>query len=150
MPKLFVDQTVEIDAPPFKVWEVLTRPDLTSLWAPEFSGGSPLRLESDWRVGSPVLWKDQNGNALVEGNVTALEPERLLRFTVFDTRTPQRPPVGVEDGVTLELSREDAQTILHVRQGDFSPMPDAEKFHRLSAETWDHVLPKIKQLAEQE
>ncbi len=122
---------------------MLTRPDLTSLWAPEFSGGSPLRL------GSPVLWKDQNGNSVVEGNVTALESERLLRFTVFDTRSPQRPPVGVEDGVTLELSREEDQTILHVRQGDFSVMPDAEKFQRLSAETWDRVLPKIKQLAEQ-
>ncbi len=91
MLKLFVDKTIEIDAPAFKVWDVLTRPEYTGQWAPEFSGGAPLRIESEWRVGSPVLWKDQDGKVVVEGNVTALEPEKLLRFTVFDVRSAGRP-----------------------------------------------------------
>ncbi len=53
-----------------------------------------------------------------------------------------------DDGITFELSREQALTILHLRHGDFSAMKDGEKYHRLSAETWDRVLPKIKKLAE--
>ena len=35
-------------------------------------------------------------------------------------------------------------------QGDFSVMTEGEKYHRLSAEVWDRVLPQVKALAEKE
>lgn len=54
MSKLFVDISIEINAPVSKVWDVLTNHEFTSEWASEFSGGSPLRIESDWELGSPV------------------------------------------------------------------------------------------------
>jgi len=147
MSKLFVDKSIEINAPVSKVWEVLTEREFTGKWAPEFSGGSPLHIESDWRAGSPVLWKDSEDKPIVEGNVTALEPERLLRFTVFDTRS-ERPPVTEEDGITYQFSEGNGQTTLHVSQGDFSAMPEGEKYRDMSAEIWDRVLPKVKELAE--
>jgi uncharacterized protein YndB with AHSA1/START domain len=147
MSKLFVDKSIEIDAPVSKVWEVLTARRYTSTWAPEFSGGSPFLIESDWKPGSPVFWKDSEGKTIVEGNVTTLEPEKLLRFTVFDVRS-QRPPVKEEDGITYELSEKDDKTILHVLQGDFSVMPEGEKYRDMSAEVWARVLPKVKELAE--
>lgn len=148
MAKLFVDQTIEIDALPFKVWDVLTKPEYNSQWAPEFDGGAPFRIESDWRIGAPVLWKDEDGETIVEGNVTRFEPEKLLRFTVFDVRSAQRPAVSDEDGITFELIQQDARTLLHLRQGDFSAMPDGEKYRQRSADIWNRVLPRIKMLAE--
>jgi len=147
MSKLFVDKSIEIDAPASKVWEVLTARGDTSNWAPEFSGGSPFLIESDWKPDSPVVWKDADDKTIVEGNVTALDPPKLLRFTVFDVRS-ERPPVKEEDGITYELSEKDGKTSLHVLQGDFSAIPDGEKYRDLSAEIWDRVLLKVKELAE--
>ena len=149
MSKLFVDKSININAPIARVWDVLTRREKTGEWASEFTGGAPFYIESDWKLGSPVLWKDQNGAVIVEGTVTALEPYTLLRFTVFDVRG-EKPPVTEEDGITYRLSEQSGKTTLQVRQGDFSGMADAEKFHRMSEEIWERVLPKVKALAEQE
>src|SRR5215471_16007643 len=147
MSKLFVEKTIEINAPIAKVWDVLTRREQTGKWASEFTGGAPFYIESEWKLGSPVLWKDQNDNVTVEGTVTALEPHTLLRFTVFDVRG-EKPPVTEEDGITYRLSERDGITTLQVRQGDFSGMADAEKFHRMSEDIWERVLPNVKALAE--
>ena len=147
MPKLFVDKSIEINAPASKVWNVLTNTGYTAEWASEFSGGSPFHIESDWKLNSQVSWKGLDGKTIVEGNVTALEPGKLLRFTVFDVRS-KRPPVTEDDGITYQFSEKDGKTILHVLQGDFSAMPEGEKYHDLSAEVWDRVLPKVKKLAE--
>ena len=149
MPKLFVEKTIEINAPASKVWDVLTRREQTSKWAPEFAGGAQFYIESEWTLGSPVLWKDQNGNVIVEGNVTALEPHIFLRFTVFDVRG-EKPLVTEEDGITYKLTEQTGKTTLRLVQGDFSVMAEGEKYHRLSAEVWDRVLPKVKALAEKE
>ena len=149
MPKLFVDKTMEINAPASTVWEVLTSPEQTREWAPEFSGGAEFHIESDWRPGSPVLWKGQDGNVIVEGNVTAVEPKTFLRFTVFDVRG-EKPPVTDEDGITYELTEHAGKTTLRILQGDFSVMPEGEKYQRLSADVWVRVLPKVKALAEKE
>jgi uncharacterized protein YndB with AHSA1/START domain len=147
MSKLFVDKSIEINAPVSKVWEILTEREYTAEWAPEFSGGSPFHIESNWKPGSPVHWKDSEGKTIVEGNVTALVPKRLLRFTVFDVRS-ERPSVTEEDGITYELSEEDGKTTLHVLQGNFSAISEGEKYRDMSAGVWDHVLPKVKKLAE--
>jgi uncharacterized protein YndB with AHSA1/START domain len=148
MSKLFVDKTIVVDAPIVHVWDVLTRRETTGMWASEFTGGAPFYIESEWKMGSPVLWKDQNGAVIVEGTVTALEPYTLLRFTVFDVHS-EKPTVTDEDGITYRLSERDGKTTLQVRQGDFSGMAEGEKFHRMSEEIWERVLPKVKELAEQ-
>ncbi|MDR6125053.1 uncharacterized protein YndB with AHSA1/START domain [Bacillus sp. SLBN-46] len=150
MSKLFVDKTIEITAPAAKVWEVLTIRDKNAEWAKEFSSGGPeFHLESTWELGSPVLWKGQDGTVIVEGNITAVESNKLLRFTVFDVRSPERPAVTEEDGITFRLVEKNGKTTLHILQGDFSVMTDGEKYRDLSADIWDKVLPKVKEMAEQ-
>ncbi len=147
MEKLFVNKTIEIDAPDSKVWNALTRREYTDQWALEFTGGAEFHIESDWNLGSPVLWTGQDGSVIVQGNVTALEPQKFLRFTVFDVRG-EKPPVTDEDGITYELTEQDGKTLLRISQGDFSTMADGEKYRNLSAEIWDRVLLKVKDLAE--
>ena len=148
MAKLFVDKMIDISAVPSKVWEVLTSREHTATWAPEFSGGSPFQIDSDWNLGSPVLWKDQDGKVIVEGTVTAIEQNKLLRFTVFDVRSAERPSTTEESGITYQLSEKNGKTTLHVLQGDFSVMADGEKYRDMSAEVWDRVLSSVKELAE--
>jgi uncharacterized protein YndB with AHSA1/START domain len=147
MSKLFVDKSIEINAPVSKVWDVLTDAGYTAEWASEFSGGSPFQIESDWKLNSPVSWKGLDGKTIVEGNVTALEPEKFLRFTVFDVRS-EKPTVSEEDGITYRLSEKDGKTMLQILQGDFSAMPEGEKYRDMSAKIWDRVLPRVKELAE--
>jgi uncharacterized protein YndB with AHSA1/START domain len=148
MSGLFVDKTIEINAPAAKVWHALTGRKQTSVWAREFSSGGPeFHLESDWNLGSPVLWKSEGDEVVVEGNVMAREPTRLLRFTAFDTRSP-RPPVSLEDGITYELTEEGHKTVLHLRQGDFAAMENGASYRDQSDAIWERVLPKVKELAE--
>jgi uncharacterized protein YndB with AHSA1/START domain len=147
MEKLFVEKTIEINASASKVWNALTRREYTDQWALEFSGGSEFHIVSDWKLGSPVFWTAQDGSVIVQGNVTALEPQKILRFTVFDVRA-EKPPVTDEDGITYELTEQNGKTLLRLSQGDFSAMAEGEKYRNLSAEIWDRVLPKVKELAE--
>jgi uncharacterized protein YndB with AHSA1/START domain len=149
MEKLFVDKTIEINAPASKVWESLTEREYTDQWALEFSSGGPyFHLESTWQLGSPVFWKGQDGTVIVEGDVTAHEQNKLLRFTVFDVRSEERLTVTEEDGITFKLSEENGKTTLRILQGDFSAMTDGEKYRDSSADIWDKVLPKVKELTE--
>ena len=148
MEKLFVNKTIEINAPASKVWDALTRREFTDQWAPQFTGGAEFHIDSDWKLGSPVVWTKQDGNVIVQGNVTALEPEKFLRFTVFDVRG-EKPPVTEEDGITYELTKQDGKTLLKISQGDFSTMAEGEKYRDLSTEIWDRVLLKVKGLAEE-
>ena len=147
MEKLFVHKTIEINAPASKVWDALTRREYTDQWALEFTGGTEFHIQSDWKLGSPVLWKGQDGSVIVQGNVTALEPQKLLRFTVFDVRG-EKPSVTEEDGITYALTEQNGKTLLRISQGDFSTMAEGEKYRNLSAEIWDRVLLKVKELAE--
>ncbi|MBM7650785.1 SRPBCC family protein [Neobacillus cucumis] len=150
MTKLFVDKAIEINAPATIVWDVLTLSEYNGQWAVEFSSGGPqFHLESTWELGSPVYWKGQDGTVIVEGNVTAVERDKLLRFTVFDVRMEERPAVTDEDGITFQLAEEEEQTTLHILQGDFSTMTDGAKYRDASAEIWDKVLPKVKRMAEE-
>jgi len=148
MSKLFVDKSIEISASDEKVWNVLTLPEYTSKWAIEFAGGAEFYIESDWELDSHVLWKDKDGNVIVEGNVTTIRPNEFLRFTVFDT-SGERPPVTEEDGITYTIEQHNGVVTLRVLQGDFSAMPEGEKFYQMTAQVWDLVLPKVKELAEE-
>ena len=147
MEKLFVNKTIEINAQASKVWNALTRREYTDQWALEFTGGAEIHIESDWNLDSPVLWTGQDRSVIVQGNVTALEPQKFLRFTVFDVRG-EKPPVTEEDGITYELTEQNGKTLLRISQGDFSAMAEGEKYRNLSAEIWDRVLLKVKALAE--
>ena len=140
--------SIEVNASAQRVWDVLTLRHYTAEWASEFAPGGPgLNIDSDWALGSPVLWKDPKGHVVVEGIVTAVEPLGLLRFTVVDTSDP-RPAAPVEDGIAYKLTERDGRTRLWVSQGDFSTVADGAKHRDLSATVWDRVLIKIKGLAE--
>jgi uncharacterized protein YndB with AHSA1/START domain len=148
MPSLYVQRSVEIDAPAMTVWDVLTRREFNSQWAPEFTSGSPFYIDSTWETGITVRWKDAEGRVLVEGQVMAREPHKLLRFTVLDVNDSSGYQPREEDGITYRLWEKNGRTTLDIMQGDFSLMPDGAKYHELTAKTWERVLPKIKKLAE--
>ena len=146
MAPLVVDQSIKIKAPTEKVWDVLTNPEFTRQWAKYF-GDFHGKLESDWKLGSPVLWTENDGTVVVEGEVSAVYPGKMLRFTVFDTQMP-RPMTSETDGITYTLVGNNGDTLLSVRQGDFGKMESGKSYYDATVDTWNKVLPKVKELAE--
>ena len=145
MKKLFVDKTIEINASSAKVWDVITKKEFTDQWTNEFM--ADMTVESDWKIGSAVVWKDISGKVVVEGNVTRIKPAKFLRFTTFDVETG-RIPAGEEDGITFELAGHEGKTKLHVSHGDFAVMKEGQKYYDMTMDAWNKIVPKIKKLAE--
>lgn len=144
--KLFVDKSIEIKAPAYRVWQVLTVRENMDKIAAEFS--PDIFLEADWRLGGDVLWKDKKGRLMVEGKVVTIEPGKMLRFTVNDVMTKEKMDANEDDGITYKLTENDGITTLKVTHGDFSTITDGEKYYQMSLETWIKLLPKIRKWAE--
>jgi uncharacterized protein YndB with AHSA1/START domain len=151
MKRLFVEKSISIAAPVEKVWKILTDGRFAGQWIEEGwekIGGESMNIYSDWKPGSEVLWKNEQGKLMVKGNVTKVNPYKLLRFTVFDVNSTEKISAGEEDGITYSFTEQNGSTILSLRHGDFLIMKDGEKYYGQTNKVWDGALPKIKELAE--
>ena len=148
MPRLFVDDSIDIDAPASAVWSAITDPVLSKQWVKEFSP-EIMSLSSDWKVGSSVLWNDIVNTPIVEGKVTAAQENELLRFTVMPVGQKPEGDVKEEDGITFKLHETEGQTYLSILHGDFGLTPEHKLFYDISEQTWKRVLPIIKRLSKQ-
>ena len=86
------NKSVNIDAPPSKVWHMLTNPELMKKWMmPDIE----LHIITDWKVGSPVTIRgNMNGKDFENrGTVLQFEPEKSLRYSHLSSisRLPERP-----------------------------------------------------------
>jgi uncharacterized protein YndB with AHSA1/START domain len=143
---LFVEKTMEIHASAAAVWDAFL--NHTDQWASEFTQGNPeLHIESDWNMGSPVLWKTKEGKIIVEGTVTGLVPGEMIRFTAFDASV-ERPVITEEDGIMIVVAEGDCHTVFGVRHGDFSCLKDGEQHRDASEKIWDRVLDTVSFLAQ--
>ena len=144
---LIVRNTITIQAPASRVWNALTNPAETKKY---MFGCEAL---SDWKTGSPLIWKGNfNGVEVVavKGIIEEIDPGRFLAYTVID------PNSGIEDipenylHVTVELTEENGQTRLDVSQGDYNTVGQGrERYeHTVAGGGWDPILVKIKELVE--
>lgn len=140
---LYVEQSIVIDAPAWRVWEVLTDSALTRQWIGEWRPDLGT-MESDWKLDSAVLWRAADGTVAARGEVSTVEPHALLRigFVENHRETPTR------EDLTYRLVERDGRTTLTVTEGDFSDTPEHRKDYSRAEENWSRSLPKIKALAE--
>ena len=141
MVRRLVEKSIHIDAPAAKVWKVLTEPGLTRQWARQCWPGVE-RIESDWRLGDPVVWRAPGGAVGALGRISAIQ--RPVRLTV-EVRDPAVPEG--EQQVTYRLNERLGHTQLSVTVGDFADEPAATQ-PAGAGERWDRSLPKIKELSE--
>jgi uncharacterized protein YndB with AHSA1/START domain len=129
-----VDQRVFIDAPPGRVYELLTQSDLLAEWIAPF-------VDADPRVGGALTWTHANGDSVI-GEYLELVPARRVVFTYgWD-----RPDVNIAPGSTiveidLRPSRGGTQLRL-VHRGLPGPMNDAH------AGGWTNYLARLAACAE--
>jgi uncharacterized protein YndB with AHSA1/START domain len=109
---------------------------------------------SDWKPGSPLLWKGTFNNVemvAVKGHIVRIEPGRLLIYTVIDPNNPEIPDLPENYlTVTCELAKEGDGTRLTVSQGDYTTVAQgAIRYeHSVKGGGWDPILTQIKALVE--
>jgi uncharacterized protein YndB with AHSA1/START domain len=145
---LIVKSVITIQAPAGKVWDALTNPVQTKKY---MFGCEAL---SDWKVGSPLLWKGNfNGVEVVavKGNVLEIQPGKYLAYTTIDPNNPSMPDLPENYlTVTYDLSEEGGQTLLTATQGDYSRVADGDSRykHTVDGGGWDPILVEIKKIVE--
>ena len=129
---------IYIRTTPEKLWEAITRPEMTR----QFFYGND--VESDWRVGSPVRHKGADGKVNLDGRVLEVAPPRRL-VTTFSA---VHGPTTVNDRpsrVTWEIEPRGEVCKLTLTHDDFDGI--TETFKQVGA-GWNPVLSGLKTLLE--
>ena len=138
--KLIAKATVTIAMPTKKVWDALVNPAAIKQY---FFGTT---VVSDWRVGSPIVWKGEwQGKSYEDkGSILQYEPGRTLQYSHFS------PLSGLPDKpenyhtVTIELSAGKDQTKVILSQDNNAT--EEERAH--SEQNWGMMLAALKKYLE--
>jgi len=146
MKEEIIKKSIEINAPKEKVWEVLLRDEYTRIWYAEFSEGT--HAETDWKVGSKILFTDNSGSGLVS-KVMVNKPFEAITIEHQAAIIQGKEDVDSADAKnwkgcveTYLLSEKDGVTTLSI----YNEMP--EEYLEPFLLAWDKALPKIKELSE--
>ena len=139
---LVAEAKVSVEAAPKLVWQALTTPSMIKKY---FFGSD---IVTDWKVGSPMLYRGESqGNTFEDkGTVLEVELERSLVVTHWS------PLSGTEDSpenyhtVRYELRRDGSTTSVTIRQDNNA----SEEEVRDSEKNWAAVLEGLKNLLEGE
>ena len=134
--------SLTISAQRAKVWDALIDPEKIKQYILASD------VVSEWREGSPIVWKSefQGKPYEIRGTILRLEPERLLEFDqsrpIFRASQVVRP--ADYHRVTIELSEEGAQT--HLSLIEHGNATERELAH--SQGGWQLALGNMKALLE--
>jgi uncharacterized protein YndB with AHSA1/START domain len=122
------------------VWDALVNPKKIK----EYMFGT--NVASDWKKGSPIVWKGEWKGKKFEdkGVILQLERERLLQYSHFSPLSglPEKPENY--HTVTIELSKKGTQTLVSLSQDN--NLTDEEREH--SEKNWKMMLEGLKKLLE--
>lgn len=138
---LIAKASTTLDAPIERVWEALTNPKLIR----QFMFGT--EAVSDWKAGSPIVWKGiwQGKSYEDKGTILKIEPPHLLQYSHFS------PLSGVPDlpenyhTLTYVLTTRGAKTLVELSQDNNAS--DEEVQH--STGMWEQLLVSLKKVVEE-
>jgi len=145
MKELKVKKTVTINAEVTKVWEALTKPEMTKKYM------SGTEVISDWKVGSSIVWvgtSQGEEKIVVKGSIERIEAGKLLQFTSFDLNAKYSDVPSNYVQATFELTPKLGKTVLSITQGDFSRVEDGIKRFTDADGGWNQTLNALKELVE--
>jgi uncharacterized protein YndB with AHSA1/START domain len=145
-----IENSIQIYSTSAKIWDALVNPEQTK----KYMFGC--ETVSDWKVGSPLLWKgsyEGKDVIFVKGNIVGLNPEKSLSYTVIDPNSTIKDIPENYLTVTYVLKEENGHVTLTVTQGDYATVADGDKRYQDSyngGEGWNPILVAIKELVEKE
>jgi uncharacterized protein YndB with AHSA1/START domain len=132
--------TVIIDAPPERVWDALTRPEIIKKY---FFGTD---THTEWKVGGPIQFSGEyNGkNYADKGTVTAFEPYSLIQYKYWSSLSGQPDLPENYLSISYFLTQVDSKTRLDISQENIRDKVTCEH----SEENWRKVLANLKKVVE--
>jgi uncharacterized protein YndB with AHSA1/START domain len=109
---LVAKASISIDAPIDKVWNALTNPEVIK----QYMFGT--NVVSDWREGSPIVWKGKWQGTTYEdkGVILKLKPERLIQYSHFSPLSGKLDLPENYHTVTIALTIDEAETTVRSRK----------------------------------
>ena len=141
--KIF-NKAVNINAPTSQVWHILTTPELMKKWM--ISDDIEININTDWKVGSPMVIRGNMNGKNFENNGTVLqfETEKTLRYSHLSSisRLPDQPESY--SIVEFRLQPIENQTILTLTLSNFP----TESIYKHLAFYWNVTLEVLKRMIE--
>lgn len=145
---MLIKEVVVFKSSPEKVWDMLINPNMTQ----QYMFGC--EVLSDWKIGSPVIWKGKTENGeevvYVTGTVLEYEEGKRVSSTTFD---PHSGMADIPDNyvkLTYELNEVENGTSLSIIQGDFSKAEEGQKRYEESKSGWvEIVIPAMRKLLDE-
>jgi uncharacterized protein YndB with AHSA1/START domain len=135
---------VTIHAPIARVWDALVNPQVIKRY---MFGATAV---SDWKEGSPIVWKGEwKGKPFEDkGRILELRPEARLRYSHFSplSGAPDKPENYHQ--VTIDLSRQEDQDG-HVRLDLSQDNNKTKEARDESQRNWAMMLEGVKKAVEQ-
>jgi uncharacterized protein YndB with AHSA1/START domain len=131
---------ISINAPVGRVWDALINPELIR----QYMFGT--NVISDWKEGSPIVWKGEWQGKKYEdkGVILKLEPERLIQYSHFSPLSGKPDLPENYHTVTIELVSDEVETTVSLSQDN----NETEKAREHSEKNWKMMLDGLKKLLE--
>src|SRR5689334_4809451 len=138
--KFTVEAKTAIHAPASKVWDAITKPELIK----QYLFGTD--VISDWKVGSPIIYKGEWQGKTFEdkGKILQLEPEKLLVSTHWSPLSGVPDTPENQHTVTYALNGKGGTTEVTITQDNNAN----EKEKVDSEQNWRTVLDGMKKMLE--
>ena len=137
---LIAKAAINIDAPGERVWEALVNPDAIQ----QYMFGT--HVVSDWREGSPILWKGEwHGKPYEDkGVILKLKPGHILQYSHFSPLSGQPDKPENYHSVTIEITANGSRTQVSLAQDNNAN--EEERNH--SQKNWEMMLASLKKYVE--
>lgn len=131
---------IYIDAPAEQVWATLTEPAAVKAWM------FGTDLETDWRVGGPIVWKGEYEGRSYEdkGEVLGFDPPRSFSVTHFSPMSGQDDLPENYHTLVFALAATDQGTRLELSQDNNTSDDEAQR----AVANWTQALRSVKVHAE--
>ncbi len=134
---------MRIQAPASTVWNVLTQSDYTKRYM------FGCEIVTDWRAGGSFDWRGAaDGVVYVVGRLVDVQPNRLLRYTMFDPSSDLANVPANHLTATCELATTNDGTELSMVIGDFTTVGNGATRYEHTVAGGDTILVQIKEIAE--
>jgi uncharacterized protein YndB with AHSA1/START domain len=132
-------KSIRINASLKNIWNIVLNPD--NQWGLAFGGGAT--AETDWKEGSPIIWRDTQNNIGANGIVEVHQPEEYLQLHYYDDVKPKPGATFGHYYEKFSIVSDKDEYILSVAIGKIAKS-DIPSHQRM----WDRAISIIKELAE--
>jgi uncharacterized protein YndB with AHSA1/START domain len=132
--------TIEVHAPPERVFDALTNPALVR----QYLYGA--EIKSDWKVGSPITFSGEWKGKPYEdkGKILAFEPGKVLKVTHYSPLSGQPDVPENYHTVTYAVSGHGDHSHLTITQENNKDQAEVDE----STKTWGTILEGLKKVVE--